>query len=188
MLTYMARSGPPPPFGGGTEPLWAKSGNTLFYRTAQGVMSVPVRTGVVALEKASAIDPNDPQTHYRLFAVRLAQGDSAAAMNHESLIDVLSRLDVQSFPDGRVGWASARAHAYEVCGDEANARAYAALGEHKRAIDVLASLGVRVRRRHWLSVIVKIAAALGSIRRCARSCVWLNRRAQSYSAAARASH
>lgn len=31
--------------GGGTEPLWAKSGNALFYRSPHGVMSVPVTTG-----------------------------------------------------------------------------------------------------------------------------------------------
>ena len=107
--------------------------------------------GVVALEKALAIDPNDPSTHFRLFLVRLAQGDSAAAFAalaipqdaaaqaqairlagqsfipviHESLIDAFSRLDARSFPDGRVGLASARAHAYEFHGDEANARAFA---------------------------------------------------------------
>ena len=106
---------------------------------------------LAVLERAVQLDPLDPNTHYRLFAVRLATGDRAGALAALSipgdsvaqavsfatgaaylvlafdrpLLEAVVRMSVRSFGGSKAFFAVVRARAYTALGDETRARAYA---------------------------------------------------------------
>ena len=105
---------------------------------------------VAALQHALVLAPRDPQTHYRMFMVRLAQGDRTAAtaaieipgdsvaqvlalvtgvgyqmtLLPGPLLEAVSRLDQRAYQGDRVMWAFARSRAFDALGDARRARAY----------------------------------------------------------------